>query len=280
MYRGGIGVLSMTIFIYFSNDTFKTKFLWHHLWRGMLGVTGMWLWFYSIGKLPLATAMTLNYMSPIWVAAILFIGKIRSRSSNFEWGMVIAITMSFIGVILLLRPTINADQWFAGVLALISGIIAAFAYLQVRHLGQLGETEYRVVFYLSVISTVTGLSGAVAHDGGVGGNAHIWQARGMGLILLLTIGVSATVAQIAMTRAYRLGKTLVTANLQYTGIIFSSGWGIILWNDVLSLSSWMGIAVILLSGIAATYFNVRNIKPKQQESAVSDTETDPIVAEL
>ncbi|HCN90097.1 MAG TPA: EamA family transporter, partial [Oxalobacteraceae bacterium] len=64
-----------------------------------------------------------------------------------------------------------------------------------------------------------------------------------GLALLLAIGLSATAAQMAMTRAYRLGKTLVTANLQYTGIVFSSGWGILIWGDSLSWIGWLGIVV-------------------------------------
>jgi S-adenosylmethionine uptake transporter len=70
--------------------------------------------------------------------------------------------------------------------------------------------------------------------------------------------VTATVAQLAMTRAYRLGNTLVTANLQYTGIVFSSVWGILIWGDTLSLPGWIGIAMILASGIYTTYYNARN----------------------
>ena len=82
------------------------------------------------------------------------------------------------------------------------------------------------------------------------------------MALLATIGVTATMAQMAMTRAYRLGKTLVTANLQYTGIVFSSFWGILIWGDLLSWLGWLGIIVILLSGLTATYYNTRNVKTK------------------
>lgn len=88
------------------------------------------------------------------------------------------------------------------------------------------------------------------------------------------------VAQVAMTRAYRLGNTLVTANLQYTGILFSSAWEVLIWGDVLNWSAWLGIAVILASGFAATYYNVRNLNSVQGKLPVSDTETDPIVAEI
>ena len=60
-----------------------------------------------------------------------------------------------------------------------------------------------------------------------------------------------------MTRAYHLGKTLVTANLQYSGIVFSSIWGILVWEDFLGWVGWLGIVVILGSGISTTFFDVR-----------------------
>ena len=281
MYRGCIGMVITSALIVYNHDSFRTPFLRHHFWRGILGVTAMWLWFFSVGKLPLATGMTLNYMSSIWIAAILCAGAIWHRKKQHEWRMVAAIGMSFVGVILLLRPTIHADQWFAGMVALVSGILSALAYLQVRHLGQLGETEARVVFYLSTVGTVAGFVGTCFGESRVSGNLHGWHAHGgTGIMLILAIGVCATVAQVAMTRAYRLGNTLVTANLQYTGILFSSAWGVLLWGDVLNWSAWLGIAVILASGLAATYYNVRNLNSAQVKLPVSDTETDPIVAEI
>lgn len=224
MYRGAIGLLFMSVLIMNRGETIRTPFIWSHLLRSILGVTSMWLWFYAIGELPLATAMTLNYMSPIWIAAILFVSGLWLGKKRFEWGLVAAGMMSFIGVALLLRPSINANQWSAGIVALMSGFLAALAYLQVRNLGRLGEPDSRVVFYLSFTGMVAGFLGTLYNGSGPGGIALAWTSHsGKGIILLLTIGISATLAQIAMTRAYRLGKTLVTANLQYTGIIFSSG---------------------------------------------------------
>jgi S-adenosylmethionine uptake transporter len=96
-----------------------------------------------------------------------------------------------------------------------------------------------------------------------------------GAALLLGIGVSATMAQMAMTRAYRVGKVLVVANLQYTGIIFSSLWGMLLWGDRFSWYVWLGMAVILASGIAATFYNTRSTP---RGAAVKDT--DPIASEV
>ena len=259
LYRGLVGVLFLALYVRLQHGTLRTRFGWNHLSRGAIGVTALWLWFSSITLLPLATAMTLNYMAPIWIAAILFVGGWWRREKRFEWALVAAIGMSFLGVTMMLRPAIHADQWLGATVGLVSGTLSALAYLQVRQLGLLGEPEYRVVFYFSLTSTVAGLLGTLAGSAFVTNPHFGWHAHdARGIALLAAIGVTATMAQMAMTRAYRLGKTLVTANLQYTGIVFSSFWGVLIWGDLLNWLSWLGIIVILLSGLAATYYNTKN----------------------
>lgn len=280
MYRGIVGVLFLTGLIKLQGGAFKTPFPWHHLWRGAVGVTSLWLWFYAIGRLPLAAATTLNYMAPIWIAAMLFAGSLLNGQKKFEWGLTAAIGMSFIGVTLLLQPSIQADQWFSALMGLGSGILSAFAYLSVKQLGQMGEPEYRVVFYFSLAGVVAGLLGAMAGPGFMGNDAVIWHAHTFsGLALLLGVGLTATLAQMAMTRAYRLGNMLVTANLQYTGIIFSSFWGILIWDDVFGWLGWLGIAVILVSGLTATYYNTRNATARAGKTTVAEA-NDPIASEV
>jgi S-adenosylmethionine uptake transporter len=91
------------------------------------------------------------------------------------------------------------------------------------------------------------------------GSLHLFaDLSARDFLLLFAIGITATIAQVAMTRAYRLGAMLVTANLQYTGIVFSSMWGILLWNDTLDIGGWLGILIILISGVAATFYNARS----------------------
>ena len=240
MCRGLVGMLLIAGFARMQRVSLRTTLPWHHAWRGLVGVTALWLWFFAIGQLPLATAMTLNYMAPIWIAAIVFTLGWWHKQRRFEWGLAAAIITSFAGVALLLKPTIHAEQWLGGLLALISGFLSALAYIQVKKLGQLGEPEYRVVYLRT-------------------GEFHILHTlTATDFLLLGSIGLTATIAQIAMTRAYRLGAMLVTANLQYTGIVFSSIWGILIWGDHLELSGWLGIVIILVSGVAATFYNARS----------------------
>jgi drug/metabolite transporter (DMT)-like permease len=274
MYRGLVGTVMLLIMVRHQGLSLRTLFVRAHLWRSFVGVVSLWMWFFAIGKLPLATAVTLNYMAPIWIAAYLFCAGWWHAKDHVEWPLVAAVIMSFVGVTLVLQPAIASNQWLGGAVGLMSSVLSAMAYMQVRRLGQLGEPEFRVVFYFSAMTASAGLAGTLLEGRAAGVpvfTAHSLHSAG----LLLAIGVSALFAQIAMTRAYRIGKVLVVANLQYTGIVFSSLWGMLLWGDRFSWYVWLGMAVILVSGIAATFYNTRSTP---RGAAVS--KTDPIASEL
>ena len=273
MYRGGTGVLLIGLLVWHQRGSLRTVHIKDHLWRGLVGVVSLWLWFYGISKLPLATAVTLNYMAPIWMAAWLFCAGWWHSKDHVEWPLVLAILFSFIGVTLVLQPAFEAQQWLGAITTLGSGMLSAAAYLQVRKLSQLGEPEYRVVFYFSCMNLAAGLVGSATTvlDPAVDTfHALDWKSAG----LLLLMGTSATLAQLAMTRAYAVGKTLVVANLQYTGIIFSSIWSMLLWGDRFDWHVWLGMAVILASGLAITYYNTRST---DRGKAVD--KSDPIASE-
>lgn len=269
--RGLIGMLFIVALIMLKGGSLKTPMPREHMLRGVIGVISLAMWFYSFSLLPVATATTLNYTSSIWLAAILFGAAWWRSNTRFEWGMAATILLSFAGVMLLLRPSFAPEQTMAALIALCSGLISAIAYLQVRRLGQLGEPEYRVVFYFSAIGAVTGLAGCL---GLPGGGIPFMHAHSLpGISLLVALSISATIGQIAMTRAYRLGNPLLTANLQYTGIVFSSILGILIWQDQLGWRGWLGTSIILAGGLLATFYNQRKARPPaalQTEKSLAD----------
>ncbi|WP_348699154.1 DMT family transporter [Duganella fentianensis] len=274
MYRGIVGVVVLSLIIRLQGGSFRTTMPGAHLWRGVVGVVSLWMWFYAIANLPLATAVTLNYMAPIWIALWLFIMGWWHAKNQVKWPLLAAIGASFCGVTLLLQPAFHANQLGTALIALGSSVLSAMAYMQVRKLGLAGEPENRVVLYFSAMNLVAGIAGNYAlapHGVAVWHPITSWH----GGLLLLGIGICATSAQIAMTRAYRLGQTLVVANLQYTGIVFSSVWGVLVFDDAFSWHSWVGISVILLSGVAATFYNTRNT-----ERGKAIASTDPIASEV
>jgi S-adenosylmethionine uptake transporter len=274
MYRGLVGTIILYCTVRYQGGTLGSRFPKEHLWRSAVGVTSLWLWFFAIGQLPLATAVTLNYMAPIWIAAGMFALAWWRGGKHAEWPLVLAVAMSFAGVTLVLRPAMTSNQWLGGLAGVVSSVISALAYMQVRRLGQMGEPEYRVVFYFSLTTAATGMVMALFTPDAAGVRFH--PVTGHGAALLAAIGVSALLAQMAMTRAYRVGKVLVVANLQYTGIVFSSLWGMALFGDRLDWHVWLGIVVILASGVAATFYNTKSTAG----APAVIKETDPIASEL
>lgn len=251
-YRGAIGIVFMAAWCKAQGVSLRTPVPMMHVWRSIVGVASLGSWFYAIAHLPLATAMTLNYMSGVWVAAFLVGGTLvmgRLQDIPRQGPIVLTVLCGFAGVVMMLRPTIEQNQLFAGLIGLLSGLGAAFAYMQVSALGRVGEPEARTVLYFSVGATLAGAVGMLF------GTASPWvwpQA-----LWLLPIGVLAALGQLCMTRAYSHGATLVVANLQYSGIVFAALYGIFLFGDQMPLLGWAGMALIIASGIAATALRSR-----------------------
>jgi S-adenosylmethionine uptake transporter len=209
-------------------------------------------WFYAIAHLPLATAMTLNYMSGVWVAAFVVGGALLYGQSQPQGALIGTVLMGFIGVVMTLRPTMDQNQLFAGVIGLLSGMGAALAYMQVTALGKIGEPEERTVFYFSVGSAVVGMTGMLFT------NFTPWSAvRWQDAAWLIPIGILASLGQWCMTRAYSKGATLVVASMQYFGIVFAVGFSLALFGDHIEPLGWAGIAVIVTSGVLATILRSR-----------------------
>ncbi len=236
-YRSFFGLLVIAGILLRRRTSLATPHWRGHLWRGLSGTVAMLLFFYCITTLPLATAITLNYTSSLFIAVL----SLVVYKDRFHLPLTASLALGFVGVVLLLHPTLEREQFLNGLLGLCSGFLAAVALLNVRQLGQLGEPAVRVVFYFNLVATL--FSG-------------IWMTQGevhplalADLVLLLAIGASGTFAQLAMTRAYRVGQTQVVSTLSYGTIAFASLFGLLLWQETLPLSGWLGIALIIASGM-------------------------------
>ncbi|HEY8706536.1 MAG TPA: DMT family transporter [Burkholderiaceae bacterium] len=248
-YRGLTGAVLMLALARSRGVALATNVPSAHFWRSLTGVIAMFLWFYSLGNLPLATAMTLNYMSSVWMALFLIGGAAMLGAARVDGRLIGTVLLGFAGVALILRPTIGQNQLWYGLIGLLSGMISATAYLQVSALARAGEPEIRIVFYFSLGGALFGLLTMLW----TGSHAHTLK----GPALLLAVGVLATVAQLMMTRAYSTGRTLVNASLQYLGIAFSFGYGVLLFADRMTWMALAGMLLIVSAGLCATLLRSR-----------------------
>jgi drug/metabolite transporter (DMT)-like permease len=236
-YRSFFGLLVVAAMLRRNSTSLVTPHWRGHLWRGLSGTVAMMLFFYCIATLPLATAITLNYTSSLFLTALTLV----VFKDRFHLPLTASLTLGFVGVVMLLHPTLEREQFVSGLLGLFSGFLAGIALLNVRELGKQGEPAVRIVFYFNLVATL--FSG-------------LWMAQGemhavslRDLPLLLALGISATLAQLAMTRAYRVGQTQVVSTLSYSTIVFSALFGLWLWQESLTPGAWLGIALIIASGV-------------------------------
>jgi drug/metabolite transporter (DMT)-like permease len=243
-YRCIAGFVGILLVVLPQGKTLKVSapMLKLHMSRSVAGFVSLLLYFYAIAHLPLPTAVTLSYTSPLFLTllTIFYLKQTPQRSQIF------AIVMGFLGVVLLLQPTLSSALWLAGVIGLCSGFLASIAYFNVNKLGQEGEPEWRTVFYFSLISSLgAGILMALQ-------NAPLTLINSRNIWIIIGLGVSATIAQLAMTRAYSRGKTLVVASLAYLTVLFATLFAVGLWNEQLHLSSYLAMALIAACGILSS----------------------------
>jgi S-adenosylmethionine uptake transporter len=252
MYRGVVGALLIAFVARWRGETLRTAVPARHLLRSATGVTALCLWFYAIAALPLATAMTLNYTSSLWLALFVVGSASVIGSRPADHALAFAAVLGFTGVVFVLRPTIEQGQVWHGLMGLLSGMVSALGYLQVAALGRSGETESRIVFYFSI----GGVIGGAAIASFTGWHGH--DVAGVGL--LFAVGALATAAQLLLTRAYARGNTLVNASLQYLGIAFSYVYGIVLFDDRVTWLAAIGMVAIVGAGVLASLVRARHAR--------------------
>ena len=245
LWRCVVALLIISSLLLLRRQSPRTIHIRSHAFRSLSGFSALFLYFYAITQLPLATAVTLNYTSPIFF--VIWQMLLRGvRPTPLAW---VAVLLGFMGVVLLLRPSVDGDNLFGAVLGLISGGLAGLAYFHIRQLGALGEPEWRTVFYFSLFSVI----GASAW---VGWHGFHWPEP-VDMAWLVGAGIFATGAQLALTRAYRRGKTVVSNALAYTTVIFASLFGWLVFGERIDLLGWASIGLIVLSGVIASRVRLR-----------------------
>jgi len=251
LFRGIPSVLLLYFWARSTRRTIRPSSWRLHIWRNLSGITSMWLGFFALAHLTLPTAVSLNYTAPLFIAGwMLFFGGAQRDPVR-----VLAVLAGFLGVLGVLRPSIQHDQWLAALMGLGAGGLAAIAMMQIRQLGQVGEPEWRTVLLFSLGVCASGLGG-IALQG--------WRTSDpLAFLALVGLGLAGLVGQLAMTRAFGLGSTLLTAALQYMTIIFAALIGVLFWGDRPTPLAWAGMALIIGSGLLSvwrTYTEARALR--------------------
>lgn len=247
-YRSAFGIFMVLYLLKKKQIPITTPMLGTHILRNALATTNLCLGAYITWLLPLAMAQILNYTCPLFFASWIVIETVLA-GRRIHWGLLVALLCGFAGVCLIIRPDVGAAMLLPMLLGLIVGATGGTADWIVKRMGEKNEPAERIVFWFVVAGLIVGFVGIVLGDG-----FHALDFQGF--FILMGVGVFGTLGQYTMTLALKNGEAFLNSVLQYSGVVFSIVAGIFLFGDSLDWLTFLGIAVICLSGIASTILTV------------------------
>jgi len=218
------------------SQSLKTTRIWDHTARAVSGVLAMYCFFYAIANLHLAEAISLNFTSPLIIPLIAFVVLKERVPAN----LVGLLAIGFIGVLLIVKPGVGVFKP-AAVMGIISAFFAAFALVNIRKLTTT-EPAMRVVFYFAVIASTITLIPML----------RVWQSPDqIQWIMLVAIGLLATLGQWLLTRGYASGPVGQVGIFHYSAVIFAGLLDWLIWKDRPDAISLIGVALICAAGIVS-----------------------------
>lgn len=208
--------------------------------RGITGFAALSLHFYAIAHLNLGTAVILNYTAPIYVVILARI-CLKERTTPFVNAMIL---ISFIGLYLLVGPQFSLKP-VPIVLGIVSGILAAVAYVLIRFNSE-DESPYTIIFYFTAISTVGSLP--------LMSFGFFKWPNGMEWLGLLGVTAGAFFGQVWLTKAIQSAPVSLVLPFSYLTPVFASVMGALLWQEQLGLQAMIGGGIIVACGVLIYFF--------------------------
>ena len=215
--------------------TLATKRIGTHVLRTAVGLSSMSFMFATVMLLPLAESTTLQFTVPIF-ATILGALILKEPTGWHRWGAVMA---GFIGVVIVAQPGSGHIPLLGAITGLTAALLSASVSILLRRIGQT-ELPTTTVFYFSLLSlpilAPVFIAQMVPHDGMTWG-------------LMIMIGLTGGVGQIAMTKSLTLAPVAVVVPMDYSGLLWATLYGYLLFGVFPTPLTWLGAPIIVASGL-------------------------------
>jgi len=238
---GAVEIVFFRSIISFLLSFFTVKRLGISIWgnnkkwliiRGVAGSIGLLLFFATIKEIPLASAVSIQYLSPIFTS-IIGIFLVKERVYSIQW---VFFLISFIGI-LLIQGYDTRVTTYQLIIGLLSAVASGVAYNSIRKL-KLSEHPLVIIFYFPLITIpITGsyllFKGWVTPDL-------------VELTLLIIIGIATQFAQYFMTKAYQSDELSKVSSVQFLGVILALFFGYLFFDETYTIKSFAGILIVLI----------------------------------
>ena len=213
----------------------KTKRRLDHAIRSVSGVVSLALLYYALTQIPIADATAIAYAAPIFIT-VLSIFLLGEAIGPRRW---IAVVLGFFGVLLITQP--QADSINLGALAALgSAIGGAMVAVWLRKLSNT-EKSVTIGIYYNLLGTLVCLAWVLMTG---------WLTpRGVDLWLFLGFGLGCGLQQWFLTVSFRYAEASLLAPFEYLAMVFAAVVGYLFWQEIPTLTTWLGAAIIAASGL-------------------------------
>lgn len=218
--------------------------------RGFFGSTSLVFYFITLQNMPLASAVTIQFLSPIFTT-ILGIFLVKESVKPLQWFF---FTMAFVGVLLIqgFDTRVSIEYLMLGI---GSAVFSALAYNMIRMLKD-SEHPLVIVFYFPLVTLpITGFFTIFQFE-----MPHGWD---WGIMLL--IGILAQLGQYFMTRAYQVDELSKISSMKYLGILYALFFGAVFFEEHFTVQVYLGIGVVLVGVILNIWYKHTLQKKKRLE---------------
>ena len=224
------------------------------LLRGIFGTTALALFFVTVQNIPLASAMTIQYLSPIFTT-IIAIFVLSEPVRSLQWVFYAA---AFAGVILIERIDTRIS-WEYLVIGIISAFCSGVAYNLVRSLkGR--EHPLTIVLHFQLIGVIAGAVSLFFN----------WQTpAGVDWLFLFLIGVFSQLGQVFLTNALQKEAVAGVAIVNYTGLIYGVSIGWIVFGEAQNIQSILGMMMVVFGVLLSVIYSRRVRRLEQIESTAA-----------
>ena len=239
-FRAFFGFLVFTpFFIQQGLAPLRTKRLGLHGFRAILHSTSVILFFYGLTMTPLAKAISIQFSAPLFasVLAIFLLGE------SLRFGRIAALSVGFIGTLLVLRPGIVAIE-IGTIALLVAAAMWGSAIIIIKSLARTESSTTMTIYSTLLMSPIT-LIFAIP----------VWQQPDLGqIILLLIVGALASAGHLALATAMKLAEVTALTPVEFTKLIWVAIFGFLLFGEIPDWGVWVGGALIFA---ATTYMSLR-----------------------
>jgi drug/metabolite transporter (DMT)-like permease len=206
------------------------------LWvRSIAGSMSLICTFYALTRMPVSDVLTLTNMFPIWIG-ILSWPVLGERPSARVW---LAVVCGVAGVVLIQQPHL-AEGNFASMVALLSSFFTAVSMMGLH---RLQHVDFRsVVVHFSGVSLIACICSLFLFERSVEPPLEIDMQS---LLMLLGVGLSATIGQLLLTKAFALGSPAKVSVVALTQIVFVMLIEIVVWQRTFNPTTLLGMSLVL-----------------------------------